>query len=701
MSDKSIDEEIFQELAKLGKGALHAYEAWRRAHPNATTVPRKVWKQIDLLGRDERWNAKIAVRQQLRAQADLREQQREALFARLEQQVSGHRQARLNWRGGEAPTWKQHQHREWELARQRREIELSIASAGVLSKEERGRAVQALATADRAYRHSDKQMSVRGGVLSKLEALKARVSERFSRIRLGITERGRTGVRPRLDRPQPARSPIEQRNDLRHLIAERRDMQLTSRTLAARLRERGQKLGLFTADAQTMVQGHSRNLYALDREIHDRILGSGMSYDEWRGVQFELNERTPEYEATAKWLERKSTTDLEDRFRIASWPSHVDRVKGPDSLRRWEHDDPEREEAARREFLNPPADWRPTDLDAQDRFMFLVDSEHNPGPAHVQTFGYPQSGYDWAQRKMSWIAEPHENVNIIVWDRAIPLDANNRIRGFAIDSMHGLYAHLDGQLDRRYDYFRDASMRMARDRSIPDQLSVPGMEDLHQDRALPWTSVRAGNIGRGDRIHSVGESGRVWTTKEAEWFDKKLTLEQLQATFAHIERNIVDDFHHEYGMGWSEEIEQARFALDHADYLDPESRARAREILTVTETEAKLGQHPDRDLWNAVLYQGEFDRWSRLQGPDVPERSVPQAPGLSQEWPQEWPFDGAEENWRESLGPQNLDTPWKTPPEVPESAVPQTDPLAHVRKLQQELRQGAPRVARPDSPHTP
>ncbi|MEV6073430.1 hypothetical protein AB0L82_43370, partial [Nocardia sp. NPDC052001] len=32
---------------------------------------------------------------------------------------------------------------------------------------------------------------------------------------------------------------------------------------------------------------------------------------------------------------------------------------------------------------------------------------------------------------------------------------------------------------------------------------------------------------------------------------------------------------------------------------------------------------------------------------------------------------------------------------------PQTDPLAHVRKLQQELRQGAPRVARPDSPHTP
>ncbi|MFE3227635.1 hypothetical protein [Nocardia sp. NPDC059228] len=684
MSDKTVDE-ITRELSKFGSAAAYAFQQWRRANPNATKVPRGVWKQMDLADRNERWNAKIRLRQQLRAQGEERKIHREDLFTQLDKRINQHRRDTLDWHNRPAATYDQHMRRQWELMLDRQDIERRIASTpGMLSVEERGQAVRALEAAHHAWRPEVKPVPVRSsGPLAGVAALKARVAERFSRIRLGITERGRTGHRPQLDRPAAPKTRQQVMGELRHLIADRHEMAMNANLLAERLRERGASIETFAPDAAQMAEGHRRNLAALDREISDRITGSGMPVEDWLEVQFQLREQTPERQAGQRWLQRQSTWDLENRYRINSWDRHVDWVTGPDSLRRWDHDFPEREDQQRREFLNPPAGWEPVDPDATDRFMFLIDSEHNKGLSHVRTFGYPQSGYDWVQRKMSWIAEPQDNVSITVWDRAVPLDANNRVRGFAIDSMQGLYANLDPDLDRRYEYFRDLSMTRARDRSIPADLSVPGLEDLNQDRLLPWTSVRAGNIYDGEKIHSIGESGRVWTVDEARWFAHRApkTLEGFEAKFAQIQRNAFYDINED--LGWSEEIEHARYGLDHSDALDPEARARAREILTITETEAKLGQRPDRDLWAAVVDRAEFDRWSGLETPGTPQRpqafEAPQQPEAP-----DW-LDG-------DYGP-SIESQFRAPEQ------PRTDPLAHVRSVQEEMRNRA--AAQPEQPQRP
>ncbi|MFE2999366.1 hypothetical protein ACFXG4_30705 [Nocardia sp. NPDC059246] len=143
---------------------------------------------------------------------------------------------------------------------------------------------------------------------------------------------------------------------------------------------------------------------------------------------------------------------------------------------------------------------------------------------------------------------------------------------------------------------------MLRERTLAGQ--------VHRDQA-PVQAREAGQES-GRRIHSIGESGRVWTADEAGWFGSHApnTVAGFEAKFAEVQRRAFHDISE--GLGWSEEIEHARFGLDHSDALDPQARARAREILTVTETEAKLGQRPDRDLWQAVIDPAEFDRWSGL-----------------------------------------------------------------------------------------
>ncbi|MFE3023206.1 hypothetical protein [Nocardia tengchongensis] len=619
MSDKTVEDEITRELAKFGHAAVYAFQAWQRANPNATRVPRKVWKQMDRLDRDERWNAKIQVRQQLRTQGAQRKEQRGALYTQLEKELTAHRNQAVSWHNAPAHTYEQHMFRQWELVRDRERIERLITSSGVLSKEERGHAVNALQAAHFAYQPKVTQIPARPGPLAGFSALKARAADRLSRIRLGITERGRTGHRPQPDRPAVPKTHTQVMEELRHLIAERHEMAATADILGKRLRERGASIATFAPDAAQMGAGHKRNLAALDREINNRITGSGLPVEDWLDVQFQLNEpNTPERQASQRWLERRGQWDLENRYRIESWDSHVNHVTG-DDYRRWDHDFPEIEDRQRREFLNPPAGWEPTAMDAEDRFMFLLDHEGNTNGSHVRTFGYPESGYDWVQRKMSWISAPHENVSVTVWDRAIPLDANDRVRGFAVDSIQGLYAHIEDDLTRRYEQFSDLSMKQARDRSIPAELSVPGLEDINGGRQRAWSSVRANNITAGDQIHSIGESGRVWTVYEAQWFDDRLrTREQLEEKFGRIQRDAFWDINE--GMYWSEDIEKARFALDHTEVLTAEERARAREILTITETEAKLGQKPDRNLWAAVTGRGEFDRWSGLKPPGTPER---------------------------------------------------------------------------------
>ncbi|GAB2453823.1 hypothetical protein [Nocardia tengchongensis] len=690
MSEKTVEDEILAELGKFGSAARYAFQQWRRANPNATKVPRGVWKQMDLADRDQRWNAKIRLRQQVRAEGAQRKTDREALYKDLETRVGQHRKDMLNWHRNPGASYDQHMRRQWELLRDRAEIERAITTSSLFSTVERGQAVRALTSAHQAWRPKVKPVKVRtSGPLAGMAALKARAAERLSRIRLGITERGRIGHRPQPDRPAAPKTREQVMGELRHLIADRHEMAMNADLLAQRLRERGTGIESFAPDAAQMAEGHRRNLAALDREISDRITGSGMPVEDWLEVQFQLREpNAPERQAGQRWMERQSTWDLENRYRINSWDHHVDRVIGPDSLRRWDHDFPEREEQQRREFLNPPAGWQPTDPDATDRFMFLIDTEHNEGPAHVRNFGYPQSGYDWVQRKMSWIAEPHDNVNIVVWDRAVPLDANDRVRGFAIDSMQGLYANLDADLDRRFEYFRDLSMTRARDRSIPAELSVPGLEDLNQDRQRSWASVRASNVDEGfRRIHSVGESGRVWRRDEARYYGgRALTREQLHAGFDHLQRNALPWSDND---GWSDEVERVRFDLDHYEALTGDERARAREILTVTETEAKLGQRPDRDLWAAVVDRAEFDRWSGLETPGTPQR--PQAPEAPQrpEAP-DWTDEG--------FGPSVETPPWDTEYEYrPEPD--RTDPLAHVRSVQEEMRNRA--AAQPEQPQRP
>ncbi|MGW5228657.1 hypothetical protein ACWEP5_27430 [Nocardia niigatensis] len=658
MSDKTVDE-ITRELSKFGSAAVYAFQQWRRANPNATKVPSGVWRQMDRADRDERWNAKIRLRQQVRAEGEQRKLDREALYKDLEAKLGQHRKDMLSWHQNPGASYDQHMRRQWELLRDRAEIERAITTSTLFSAAERGQAVRALTAAHQAWRPGAKVVALRTGPLSGVAALKARAAERLSRIRLGITERGRTGYRPQPDRPAAPQPMAQRLDDLRHLIAERHEMELTSQVLASRLRERGTTLAEFDPNAAELAAGHQRNLDRIDREISDRIIGSGMDVHDWREIQFQLREQTPEREAAARWMERQGQWELERRYRIQSWDRHVDHSL-TDDYRRWGHDMPELEDQLRREFLNPPAGWEPSDPDATDRFMFLIDAEHSDGPAHVRTFGYPQSGYDWVQRKMSWIAEPHDNVNIIVWDRSVPLDANDRVRGFAIDSMHGLYAHLDQDLDRRYQYFRDLTMTRARDRSIPSDLSVPGLEDLNGNRQRAWTSVRASGEEGHRRIHSVGESGRVWRMDEARYYGgRAMDREQLHAKFDHIQRHAlegVDD------VGWRDEVEGVRFDLDHHAGLTSDERARAREILTVTETEAKLGQQPDRDLWTAVVDRAEFDRWSGLEAAGTPDR--PPAPEAPQQ------------------------------PEAPD----RTDPLAHVRSVQEQMRN---RAAAPEAPAQP
>ncbi|MEU6579575.1 hypothetical protein [Nocardia sp. NPDC046763] len=626
MSDKTVDE-ITRELSKFGSAAVYAFQQWRRANPNATKVPRGVWKQMDLADRDQRWTAKIRLRQQVRAEGEQRKTDREALYKDLETRVGQHRKDMLSWHRNPGASYDQHMRRQWELLRDREQIERVITTSPLFSAAERGQAVRALTAAHQAWRPGAKEVKVRTGPLSGVAVLKARAAERLSRIRLGITERGRTGHRPQPDRPATPKTPQQSREELRHLIAERHEMALNAEVLAERLRERGTDLAHFAGDAEQMATGHQRNLARLDREINDRIIGSGMSYDDWSEVQFQLQvPEAPERQANRRWMERQGQWDLERCYRINSWDGHVDHVLS-DDYRRWGHDFPEIEDRQRREFLNPPAGWEPVDPDATDRFMFLLDYEGNPGKSHVRAFGYPSSGYDWVQRKMAWTAEPHIPVSITVWDRAVPLDANNRVRGYAIDSIHGLYANIDGDLDRRYEHFRQLTMDRARDRTIPPELSVPGMEDLGEDRQAPWNSwnsVRASNIGEGDQIHSIGESGRVWTMSEADWFKHHAPHNRAayEAKFERIGRYAFHEISEE--SGWSEDIEHVRFALDHNEVLDPEARARAREILAVTETEAKLGQRPDRSLWAAVTDRTEFERWSGLQPPQTPE--TPESP---------------------------------------------------------------------------
>ncbi|MFE2961826.1 hypothetical protein [Nocardia tengchongensis] len=667
MSDKTVEDEITRELAKFGHAAVYAFQAWQRANPNATRVPRKVWKQMDRLDHDARWNAKIQVRQQLRAQGAQRKEQRGALYTQLEKELTAHRNQAVSRHNAPAHTYEQHMYRQWELVRDRERIERLITSSGVLSKEERGHAVTALQAAHFAYQPKVKQIPARPGPLAGVSALKARAADRLARIRLGITERGRTGHRPQPDRPAVPKTHTQVMEELRHLIAERHEMAATADILGKRLHERGASIATFAPDAAQMAAGHRRNLAGLDREINDRITGSGLPVEDWLDVQFQLNEpNTPERQASQRWLERRSQYDLENRYRIESWDSHVDHVTG-DDYRRWDHDFPEIEDRQRREFLNPPAGWEPTAPDAEDRFMFLLDHEGNTNGSHVSTFGHPQSGYDWVQRKMSWISAPHENVSVTVWDRAIPLDANDRVRGFAVDSIQGLYANIDDDLTRRYEQFRDLSMQRARDRSIPAELSVPGLEDINGGRQRAWASVRANNITAGDQIHSIGESGRVWTVDEARWFDDRTrTREQFEEKFGRIQRDAFYDINE--GMGWSEDIENARFALDHTEVLPSEERVRAREILTITETEAKLGQKPDRNLWAAVTDRGEFDRWSGLKPPSTPERDRDE---LRRAW----------------------DSAVPVPPE-PDGGSRGSDPLARVRSMQADLRnQAAARVA--------
>ncbi|MBF6236635.1 hypothetical protein IU474_06025 [Nocardia otitidiscaviarum] len=156
-----------------------------------------------------------------------------------------------------------------------------------------------------------------------------------------------------------------------------------------------------------------------------------------------------------------------------------------------------------------------------------------------------------------------------------------------------------------------------------------GRQQFVTDEVTEWWDSAEYTTGRdgGEEVHSIGESGRVWTTQEAEWYADHApkTRAEFETQFGHIQRNIVADYHGEYGLGWSKEAEQVRFGLDHSDALDAESRARAREILATTETEARLGQSPDHDLWKAVTSADDFERWNRLTSSQQPQqaRSAP------------------------------------------------------------------------------
>ncbi|WP_306362500.1 hypothetical protein [Nocardia sp. CC227C] len=344
MSDNSVDD-ITRELSRFGNTALQAFWRWRRANPTATRVPRGVWREMEKSERADRkaadkahraekfeqrtaqQAAKLRARHLIEDQAVARREERARLYTHLDRSVENHAEA-VRWSRAEVTDSPEEYWRgQWELVRRREELEWLVQSSPVLTPEERGQAIKAIAAAHRIDQPGVNMQPVRlNTALSGLAALRARLADRLSWRRLGITDRGSVPAQP---------SPHEmtrRREELARLVHAHQDMRAVREVLRDRLSERGplelERVAILDAKYQRNVQ----ELAALTTR---RLNESGITYTEWRQVYRDLTYRPSEQ---IENLRRLPDRDLEAAWQRGTADSFPARVA------LWAHPEP---------------DWRP------------------------------------------------------------------------------------------------------------------------------------------------------------------------------------------------------------------------------------------------------------------------------------------------------------------------------------------------------
>ncbi|WP_280460885.1 hypothetical protein [Nocardia carnea] len=171
MSERNEVDEIGQESARVAQRVTGIIGAWRAKNPKAVRVPRSVRREINQALREERRREREAIKR-------LRTEVSSAIGVHREEVFQG-QQVRV---GEEMDTWFG---RQQQLATQRHQLERFIQVVPGLSMTERGTAVKSLRSAH--FRPATKPPAA-FGPRAGVDALRARVEARLSRLRTGLVE---------------------------------------------------------------------------------------------------------------------------------------------------------------------------------------------------------------------------------------------------------------------------------------------------------------------------------------------------------------------------------------------------------------------------------------------------------------------------------------------------------------------------------
>ncbi|WP_280232283.1 hypothetical protein [Nocardia cyriacigeorgica] len=204
MSDLSVEDEMTRDIARLGRSAAAVVAAWQARNPGAKKMPRKVATEARMAFKRDQKAALQAFREDMKATEARRLRERELVRGEIERQIRMHRGGSISVRRHPASTPEKWVEQQWRLARDREQIEQTIAGAPHLSEAERGQAVMALTT---AHYTDDPKAKIRP-VWSKnpstgISAVKERLAARMSRVKLGMERqldryRDRRNKRPEL-----------------------------------------------------------------------------------------------------------------------------------------------------------------------------------------------------------------------------------------------------------------------------------------------------------------------------------------------------------------------------------------------------------------------------------------------------------------------------------------------------------------------
>ena len=322
MTDIEIDE-ISRELSRFGKTAAATFEQWRRHHPEASKAPTWLWKEMNRQDKKDRAATRLRVRQQLREQAATRDRMRAETKAELTGNIDVHRDQVLALNRNPGGT-DDFQRQQWELGTDRAHIEYIIQQTPGLSPEQRGQAVTALDAAHHAHLPGVKPLQVWSDRPPYgMTALKARVADRLSRIKLGLVDRGRSITAHRRARDRAAAAnPARRRAELDRMIAVTQRAKAVGVVHAERFpspHEPGDRFPIFDVDKHL-----TRNVREFDHRIEARIDTAGFNYAQWRTYREAVRD-IPEHELHR--ARNMSTEDLQASYALHATPDWIQRVE--------------------------------------------------------------------------------------------------------------------------------------------------------------------------------------------------------------------------------------------------------------------------------------------------------------------------------------------------------------------------------------